>query len=62
MHEEIERLPIIDREVVVLFYLQELSLAEIADIVQVPVGTVKSRLSRARRTLKRQLIHRGVQS
>ena len=36
------------KEVVVLYYYDELAVGEIADILQIPVGTVKSRLSRAR--------------
>lgn len=38
-------LPDHQREVVILRYYQELSLAEIADALEIPVGTVKSRLS-----------------
>lgn len=38
-------LPEHQREAVVLRYYQELSLAEIADALSIPVGTVKSRLS-----------------
>jgi RNA polymerase sigma-70 factor (ECF subfamily) len=38
-------LPDHQREAVVLRYYQELSLAEIADVLGIPVGTVKSRLS-----------------
>ena len=41
-------LPVIERDVLALFYLDELSLAEVAAVVGVPVGTVKSRLFRAR--------------
>jgi RNA polymerase sigma factor (sigma-70 family) len=55
----VERLPIVDREVVTLFYLQELSLTEIAEALKVPVGTVKSRLFRARRLLRQDLTDRG---
>ncbi|MEM6990346.1 MAG: RNA polymerase sigma factor [Myxococcota bacterium] len=40
------------QEVVELHYWSELSVAEIAEVVQVPVGTVKSRLIRARAALK----------
>jgi RNA polymerase sigma-70 factor (ECF subfamily) len=47
------RLPVLERNVLSLFYLQELSLSEIAAVVEVPVGTVKSRLFRARRMLRR---------
>ena len=39
------------REVVVLYYYNELSVNEIANILLIPSGTVKSRLSRARKEL-----------
>ncbi|GAA3418598.1 RNA polymerase sigma factor [Streptosporangium vulgare] len=52
-------LPVREREVLVLFYLQDLSLEDCARICAVPVGTVKSRLSRARRMLRDQLTERG---
>ena len=45
-------LPVIERDVLALFYLDELSLAEVAAVVGVPVGTVKSRLFRARQLLR----------
>lgn len=51
----LETLPIVERETLTLFYLRELSLEEIAGVVEVPVGTVKSRLFRARRMLRRVL-------
>src|SRR5437764_10299362 len=43
------------REVLVLTFVQELSYQETATILEVPVGTVKSRLSNARRALRAQL-------
>jgi len=48
-------LPPLQREAVVLFEYQELSLAEIAMVCDVDVGTVKSRLHRARERLRRTL-------
>ena len=45
------RLPPNFREVVVLRELEELSYREIAEIVQIPIGTVMSRLARARQLL-----------
>lgn len=45
-------LPLHQREVVVLRYYQELSLNEIADSLNIPVGTVKSRLSLGLRRLR----------
>jgi RNA polymerase sigma factor (sigma-70 family) len=60
LHEEVSRLPLLERDVVSFFYLQELTLAEIADVVGIPVGTVKSRLFRARNLLRDQLTNKGV--
>jgi RNA polymerase sigma factor (sigma-70 family) len=51
----LESLPIVEREALTLFYLRELSLEEIAGLVEVPLGTVKSRLFRARQMLRRAL-------
>lgn len=49
-------LPMVEREVLTLFYLEELSLADIADALGIPVGTVKSRLFRARSLLRQQTL------
>lgn len=48
-------LPPIHRAAVHLFYREDLSVEEIASVLGVPVGTVKSRLHHAREALKRQL-------
>ena len=45
-------LPAVERDALTLFYLRDLSLAEISEALNVPVGTVKSRLFRARRLLR----------
>jgi len=49
------RLPTEYREILVLRELEELSYKEIAGIVGVPLGTVMSRLSRARLRLRHQI-------
>jgi RNA polymerase sigma-70 factor (ECF subfamily) len=56
----LDRLPLIEREVLSLFYLQQLSLQDIAQVLELPVGTVKSRLFRARGLLRRQLNPTGA--
>jgi RNA polymerase sigma factor (sigma-70 family) len=63
MQDAMARLPMVEREVLTLFYLRELALLEVADILEVPVGTVKSRLHRARHLLRRELtgtVSKGV--
>ena len=52
-------LPAEFREVVVLRELEHCSYKEIADIAQIPIGTVMSRLSRARRLLHKRLSESG---
>lgn len=48
-------LPLQQRVVVVLYYLNDLSLQEISEILNIPVGTVKSRLYYGRRALQNKL-------
>jgi RNA polymerase sigma factor (sigma-70 family) len=52
VERQLSRLQMIDREVLVLFYLKEMSLVEIAAVLHIPTGTVKSRLHRARTQLR----------
>ena len=49
---EVNRLPERDREVVLLYGWQNLSYSEIAEAMEIPVGTVRSRLNRVRGTLR----------
>lgn len=51
----LDQLPGKQREVLVLRYWSELSEAEIAAVLKVPAGTVKSRASRGLRTMERLL-------
>ena len=55
VNEAIEKLPIEFREVVVLRELEELSYKEIGVVLGVPIGTVMSRLARARKRLMSSL-------
>jgi RNA polymerase sigma-70 factor (ECF subfamily) len=48
-------LPLLQQEVILLRYFHELSLDEISQILQVPVGTIKSRLSVGLQRLKERL-------
>ncbi len=52
---EIDRLPVHYRAVLTLYHLDSMSYAEIADIVGLPEGTVKSHLFRGRKLLKERL-------
>ena len=55
-------LPAREREVLLLFYLEDLPLDVCAQVCAVPVGTIKSRLNRARRLLRRELARKGYEA
>jgi len=42
--------------VILMFYMEEMSLNEISDALGIPVGTVKSRLHQAKSRLKERMI------
>lgn len=48
----LEWLPVKIREVVVLYYIEDFPVKEISHILQIPSGTVKSRLSKGRKLLE----------
>lgn len=48
-------LPVKDREVLLLYYYEEMTVFEIAELLELAVSTVKSRLQRARAKLKPKL-------
>jgi RNA polymerase sigma-70 factor (ECF subfamily) len=52
IHDALRRLDLGDRTILALMYLQELSVDDIADVLAVPEGTVKSRLFTAREHLR----------
>ena len=53
--EVLEQLPVAERLVIVLYYLEEYQQDEISKILQIPLGTVKSRLHNAKKRLKTNL-------
>jgi len=60
IQEALSALSLSQRVVVVLYYLNDLSLQEISEILEIPVGTVKSRLHYGRQALKKKLGVRGL--
>jgi RNA polymerase sigma-70 factor (ECF subfamily) len=60
LRQAFEDLPLAFREVMVLRELEGLSYKEIAAVAGIPIGTVMSRLARARRHLQEYLIAHGV--
>lgn len=55
IHQAISSLPIQQRIVIVLYYINDLPLLEISEILEVPEGTIKSRLHYGRKALKKHL-------
>ena len=54
--EAMGRLKALDRESLIAFYIRGLSLVEIADELNVPLGTIKRRLHTARKRLRTELV------
>jgi RNA polymerase sigma factor (sigma-70 family) len=55
LQKELDELPVEMRDVLLLVALDELSYEEAAVMLSIPVGTVRSRVSRARTTLRKRL-------
>lgn len=49
------KLDIVYREAIILYFYEQLSIKEIGEVLHVPEGTVKSRLSRGKKQLKEHL-------
>jgi RNA polymerase sigma-70 factor, ECF subfamily len=55
LHRALDRIDLKHREVLVLHFLDDLSIADIAAVIGEPAGTVKSRIHYAKRALKEAL-------
>jgi RNA polymerase sigma-70 factor (ECF subfamily) len=53
--DAVRQLPEIQRAMIAMYHFQSLSYEEIAEVLNLPIGTVKSRLNRARLALKNKL-------
>ncbi len=53
--EVLKGLDLVYREPLTLFYLEDLSYKEIADILEIPIGTVMSRLARGKGIMRKRL-------
>jgi RNA polymerase sigma-70 factor, ECF subfamily len=61
VREQMEALPIKYRSVLILRHLQEMTYEEIAEILIMPIGTIKAHLFRARILLKERLLAQHLQ-
>ncbi len=53
LHHCIEQMPLLYKEPLVLFFLEEKNYEEISDILHVPIGTVGTRINRAKTLVKK---------
>ena len=57
----LENIPSNYKEIIILYYIEELSYQEIADILHIPTGTVGIRLRRGKEALKKKIeIHDDI--
>jgi RNA polymerase sigma-70 factor (ECF subfamily) len=61
LQQAIEALPLPFREVLLLADVEEMSYQEIAETLTIPIGTVMSRLARARKAARQKLIDSGYE-
>jgi RNA polymerase sigma-70 factor (ECF subfamily) len=55
IHRALEQLPVRFREIILLYDVEEMSYQQIAGTLEIPIGTVMSRLSRARKAMRELL-------
>jgi RNA polymerase sigma factor (sigma-70 family) len=56
VRDAIEQLPVIFREVILLCDVEDVSYREISEILSIPIGTVMSRLARARKAVRESVL------
>lgn len=56
LEQLLARLPLSLRKIVILHFYQDLALADISEVLHIPLGTVKSRLARAYRFMHSTLV------
>jgi len=54
----LEQLPVAQREIILLCDVEEMSYREIAEVLSIPMGTVMSRLARARKAMRELLMQK----
>jgi RNA polymerase sigma-70 factor (ECF subfamily) len=59
IHHALDQLPLLQREALTLFFLQDLSLEEMSAVLGVPIGTIKSRVHYAKGAMRRILSSSG---
>ena len=62
VQQAVSKLPMAQRQVITLVDLENSTYSDVAEILDIPMGTVMSRLNRARATLKKQLIRTNKQT
>ncbi|HUF39131.1 MAG TPA: RNA polymerase sigma factor [Anaerolineales bacterium] len=55
LEKALKRLPLSQRTVLAMFYINGLALQEISEILEIPIGTIKSRLHYGRNALKAEM-------
>lgn len=59
LRQALDQLPIHQREILTLFFLDDLTLVEVAELLEIPIGTVKSRIHHAKSAL-RAILSKGA--
>ena len=57
--DTLARMPVVHREVLLLCEIEEMPYREIAQVLGIPVGTVMSRIARARRLMRQMILAEG---